>query len=322
MWDLAIIGAGPVGLAAAIEAKRQGISLVVLEKGTVANSIYCFPRGMSFFSEAGKIEIGGHPMVSAAAKPTREEALRYYQRVAAREGFPIRVQTEVVNLAARPEGFELEVSYRGEKNALQAQQVIVATGYFDTPNKLGVPGEDLPQVSHSYPDPALYYGQEVAIIGGSNSAVEAALDLYRSGAQVTLIHRDSNIRPSVKYWLKPDFENRVKEGNINALFDHKVNCFTAKEIYLEGPDGPEKLTYDSALVMTGYHGNDNLLHQAGAEFKNGQPALDRNCQTTLRGLYVLGSAGYGQDTRNIFIENGRDHVQDAISQILKHSQAT
>ena len=322
MWDLAIIGAGPVGLAAAIEAKRQGISLLVLEKGTVANSIYSFPRGMSFFSEASKIEIGGHPMVSQAAKPSREEALRYYQRVAAGEGLPIRVQTEVLNLAAQLKGFELLVSSRGEKSTLQARQVIVATGYFDTPNQLGVPGEDLPQVSHSYPDPALYYGQEVIVIGGSNSAVEAALDLYRAGARVTLVHRDSEIRPSVKYWLRPDFENRVKEGKIKTLFGHTVKCFADQEIYLEGPEGPSKLVYDAAIIMTGYHGNDRLLRQAGVDFRNDQPVLDPHCQTTCQGLFVLGSAGYGQDTRNIFIENGRDHVQDAISQILKHAPAT
>lgn len=322
MWDLAIIGAGPVGLAAAIEAKRRGISFVVLEKGTVANSVYSFPRGMSFFSEASKIEIGGHPMVSQAAKPTREEALRYYQRVAAREKLPIRVQTAVLKLEARPQGFELLLSARAEKSALQAQQVIVATGYFDTPNQLGVPGEDLPQVSHSYPDPALYYGQEVIVIGGSNSAVEAALDLYRAGAQVSLVHRGGDIRPSVKYWLKPDFENRVKEGNIKALFGHTVNCFKANEIHLEGPEGPNKLAYDAAIIMSGYHGNDGLLRQVGVEFRDDQPVLDPSCQTTLRGLYVLGSAGYGQDTRNIFIENGRDHVQDAISQILKHALTT
>jgi thioredoxin reductase len=214
MVDVLVVGAGPVGLAAALWAKRLGLSHLVLEKGTVAHTIYRFPRDMVFFSEAKNIEIGGHPLVAHGPKPTRKEALLYYQKVAEREGLQVKTYTEALAVEGREGAFRVRARdlLKEEEEAHAARYVVVATGYFDRPNRLGVPGEELPHVRHRYEEAALFFGKKVAVVGGSNSAVEAALDLYRGGARVTLVHRGPWVRPGVKYWLLPDFQNRVKEG--------------------------------------------------------------------------------------------------------------
>lgn len=214
MVDVLVVGAGPVGLCAALWAKRLGLSHLVLERGTVAETVYRFPRDMVFFSEAKNIEIGGHPLVAQGPKPTRKEALLYYQRVAEREGLNVLTYTEVLSIRGREGAFQVLAKDRKGERAFSARYVVVATGYFGNPNRLGVPGEDLPHVLHRYEEAAPFFGREVAVVGGSNSAVEAALDLYRGGAKVTLVHRGKWVRPSVKYWLLPDFENRVDRKSV------------------------------------------------------------------------------------------------------------
>ncbi|MBI5813793.1 MAG: NAD(P)-binding domain-containing protein, partial [Meiothermus silvanus] len=230
MYDVAIIGAGPVGLAAAIEAKRAGLEAVVLERGTLLETIYRWPRETIFFSEAKNLEIGGHPFPAAGPKPTRREALQYYRRVAEVEGLEVRTYTEVTGIAGQEGNFTVRYHDREGEGRMSARFVLVATGYYGNPNRLGVPGENLPHVRYGIEETLPFWNRTVVVLGGSNSAVETALDLYRGGAKVTVVHREGEIRPSVKYWLKPDFENRVKEGSIRLLLNAEVREITPTEV--------------------------------------------------------------------------------------------
>ncbi len=319
MWDLLIVGAGPVGLAAGVEAKRLGLKALLLERGTVAHTVYRFPRDMVFFSEARNLEIGGHPLVSQGPKPTRREALLYYQKVAEREGLLVHTYTEALGIEGAEGGFRVRARdlLKGEEKAYEARYVAVATGYFDRPNRLGVLGEDLPQVRHRYEEAAPYLGRRVAVVGGSNSAVETALDLYRGGAKVILVHRGERIRPSVKYWLRPDFENRVKEGGIEVRMPAQVQAITPEGLHLLTPRGEEFLPVDFVLVLIGYRAEDTLLRGAGVAYQGERPLLSPEFETSLRGLFALGSCAFGPDTRNVFIENGREHARLAVRAIAR-----
>jgi len=326
MWDLVIVGAGPVGLAAALEAKRSSIRTVVLEKGTLVNTIYRWPKETVFFSEARNIEIGGHPFPSLAAKPTRREALQYYRRVAENEGLEVRTYTEVTYL--RPDLGRFRVGYRDRDGdgELHTRFVVVATGYYDNPNRLGVPGEALPHVRYGLDETLPYWKQRVAVVGGSNSAVEAALELYRAGAHVTVIHHEAEIRPRVKYWLKPDFDNRVKEGSIQLLLNAKVREIRPREVVVEVGEQPTEaspvvhLPADFVLVHIGYKAVDGLLRAANVVFQGDAPLLSECYETSLSGLFVAGSAGFGADTRTVFIENGREHARKAVQEIAYRLQ--
>ena len=319
MVDVLVVGAGPVGLAAALWAKRLGLSHLLLEKGTVAETIRRFPRDMVFFSEAKNIEIGGHPLVSQGPKPTRKEALLYYQRVAEREGLRVKTYTEALSVEGREGGFSVRARdlLRGEEKSFSARYVVVATGYFDRPNRLGVPGEELPHVHHRYEEAALYFGKRVAVVGGSNSAVEAALDLYRGGARVSLVHRGAWVRPSVKYWLLPDFENRVKEGSIRAVMEARVEAITPEGLWLLRPSGREFLEADFVLVLVGYRAEDGLLKAAGVAYGGERPLLSPEGETSIPGLFAIGSCAYGPDTRSVFIENGREEAERALKAIAR-----
>lgn len=319
MWDLIIVGAGPVGLSAAIEAKRAGLQALVLEKGTLLNTIRRWPVETVFFSEARNLEIGGHPFASLAPKPTRREALVYYRRVAEVEGLEVRTYTEVTAIGGCEGKFSVGYRNREGEGSLEARFVLVATGYYDNPNRLGVPGEHLPHVRYGIEETIAYWQQEVAVIGGSNSAVETALDLYRSGARVTVVHHEAEIRPRVKYWLKPDFDNRVKEGSIRLLLNARVKEIGLRSLTLERLGQTQTLPADFVIVHIGYRATDSLLRQVGVRFdeRGDQPVLSEVYETSLRGLFVAGSAGFGSDTRTVFIENGREHAKVAVAEIVR-----
>lgn len=320
MWDLVIVGAGPVGLAAAIEAKRAGLRAVVLEKGTIVHTLYRWPKETVFFSEAKNIEIGGHPFPSLSAKPTRREALQYYRRVAENEGLDIRTYTEVTDLCPGPGHFRVSYRDRDGEGEFRSRFVLVATGYYDNPNRLGVPGEDLPHVRYGLDETLPYWNQRVVVVGGSNSAVEAALELYRGGARVTVVHHGPEIRPSVKYWLKPDFENRVKEGSIELLLNARVREITPREVVVETEQGFQSIPCDFVLIHIGYRAVDGLLRRAGVAYQGDAPVLSEAYETSLEGLFVAGSAGYGADTRTVFIENGREHARKAVQEMVARMQ--
>lgn len=319
MWDLVVIGAGPVGLAAAIEARRANIRTVVLEKGTLVNTIYRWPKETIFFSEARNIEIGGHPFPSLAPKPTRREALQYYRRVAENEELDIRTYTEATSIHPDLGRFKVVYRDRDGEGELKSRFVLVATGYYDNPNRLGVPGEDLPHVRYGLDETLPCWNQRVVVVGGSNSAVEAALELYRSGARVMVVHHGAEIRPRVKYWLKPDFENRVKEGSIKLLLNARVWEITPREVLVETSSGgsPLRLPSDFVLIHIGYRAVDGLLRRAGVAYRGDAPVLTEAHETSLEGLFVAGSAGYGTDTRTVFIENGREHSRIAVREMLQ-----
>lgn len=327
MYDVAIIGAGPVGLAAAIEAKRAGLEAVVLERGTLLETIYRWPRETIFFSEAKNLEIGGHPFPAAGPKPTRREALQYYRRVAEVEGLEVRTYTEVTGIAGQEGNFTVRYQDREGEGRMSARFVLVATGYYGNPNRLGVPGENLPHVRYGIEETLPFWNRTVVVLGGSNSAVETALDLYRGGAKVTVVHREGEIRPSVKYWLKPDFENRVKEGSIRLLLNAEVREITPTEVKIvqhskDAKPAAFSLRADFVVVLIGYRAVDRLLREAGARFagEDDAPVLSKAFETSIPGLFVAGSAGFGNDTRTVFIENGREHAKIAVREIAQRMQ--
>ncbi len=314
MHDLLVIGAGPVGLACAIEARREGLTALVVEKGALVNSILGYPINMEFFSTPDLIEIGGHPFPIAHYKPTREDALEYYRAVAAREELELRLYETVLELRGGRGDFTA-VTTRGEHRASHA---VIATGFFDQPNRLNVEGEDLPKVTHYYREPYPYAGQQVAIVGARNSAAKAALDCYRHGAAVTLVVRTAALSDKIKYWIKPDLENRIKEGSIRAFFDTAVDSITASAIRLRTPDGLREIPNDWVLAMTGYHPDFTMLERFGVAFGDDAsrtPVFDETTfETNRRGVYIAGTVCGGYHTSKWFIENGRFHAR----QIARH----
>jgi thioredoxin reductase (NADPH) len=322
--DLLIVGAGPAGLATAIAAKQRPLDYLVLEKGILVNSIYRFPRHMVFFTTPDLLEIGGLPLVSPYEKPTRLEALRYYRRVV--EAFDLDISYGETVLTVTPGAeqidgpvFAIETrSARAVRRARYARAVVLAIGYYDHPNLIQVPGEDLQHVSHYYEEAHPYYLQRVAIVGGGNSAAETALELYRAGAKVTLIHRRAELKPTIKYWVRPDIENRIKEGSVAARFSTRVVEIRPTEVVLEGPAGREELPVDSVLLLTGYHADSELLIRAGVQCDavSLKPALDPNTfETNVPGLFLAGGVVSGRDTSGIFIENGRFHGEAIVKAV-------
>jgi thioredoxin reductase (NADPH) len=314
MHDVLVIGAGPVGLACAIEAQRQGLTARVLDKGTLVDSIFRYPVRMEFFSTPELIEIGEHPFPIPHYKPTREDALEYYRLVAAREQLDLRLYESVTDVHGERGRFTVATS-RGEH---AARHVIVAIGFFDHPNRLGVPGEDLPKVAHYYREPFSYVGQQVAVIGARNSAAKAALDCYRHGARVTLIVRTAALSDTIKYWIRPDLENRIKEGSIQTFFDTGVEEIREGTLVLRTTDGVREIANDWVLAMTGYHPDFGLLERLGVRFADDRfrtPVYDAaTFETSRPGLYLAGTVCGGYQTNRWFIENGRFHAR----QIARH----
>jgi thioredoxin reductase (NADPH) len=323
--DLLIIGAGPAGLAVAIAASESRLDYDVLEKGVLVNSIYNFPPGMTFFTTPDLLEIGKLPFVTPYEKPTRHEALKYYRRVVDAYQIPIAFGEEV--LAITPDTVEGERVFvvdtrsdRGVRRGRHARAVVFATGYYDQPNRLGVLGEDLPHVQHYYGDPHAYYRRRVLVVGGKNSAAIAALELYRAGAQVTLVHRGETLSDRIKYWIRPDIDNRIKEGSVTALFESSVLEIrpTSALVELKGGEQIEVLA-DAVLLLTGYHPDFDLLERAGVALGPRQePVFNPDTmETNEPGLFVAGGLVGGLDTGAIFIENGRFHGEKIVQAVTQ-----
>ncbi len=310
MKELLILGAGPAGLATAIAAGAAGLDYEVLEKGVLVNSIFHFPRAMTFFTTPELLEIGGLPFVTPYEKPTQWEALRYYRRVADTYELKVALGVNIRSVRRTSSGFEVAVSVMGRDEIRTARNVVIATGYYDHPNRLGVPGEDLPHVSHYYDEPHAYYRKSVVVVGGKNSAAIIALELYRAGALVTLVHRGSALAESIKYWIKPDIDNRLKEGAIRGLFETRVVEILSTSVVADGPDGRTTVPGEAVFLLTGYHPDASLLEGAGARVDAAtlKPAHDpETLETNVPGLYVAGSVAAGNETSKIFIETGRFH---------------
>lgn len=304
-----IVGAGPIGLACAISARRRGLDPLVIDAGAITNSIARYPVGMTFFTTPERLEIGNHPLVCAGAKATREEALKYYRGVVRAEGIRVRPWTRLLGATRDGNGLRCRLAGRRGEDLVTCRRLVLATGYFDHANRLEVPGEDLPHVSHWFDEPHLTAGLDVVIIGGKNSAVETALLCFRAGARVTLVYRRAELKPSVKYWLRPDFENRVAAGEIQARLGSEVTAITSDAVQIRRADGStEVLPADRVYALTGYHPDFELFKAIGIAFDDatGRPRLDpATLETNVPGVYLAGSVTAGRHISEVFIENGR-----------------
>jgi thioredoxin reductase (NADPH) len=309
--DAIVIGAGPVGLACALELQRKGLTVAVVDKGALVNSIVGYPTNMEFFSTPELLEIGGHPFPMASYKPHREDALDYYQRVAAAEKLDLRLYERVTGLHGQAGDFVVQTT----KENIAVRAVVVATGFFDVPNTLGIPGEDLPHVNHYYKEPYAHAGREVVVIGAKNSSAKAALALARAGARVTLVVRGAEVSESVKYWIRPDLLNRIKEGRITSYFNTTITAITPTTVEVNTPEGPRSLPAHYVYALTGYRPDYTLLTDMLAlpldENDAARPPIfDPATHETARpGVYVAGTVCGGLATSRWFIENGRHHAQ-------------
>lgn len=310
-YDIICIGAGPTGLACAIEAKRAGLRALVLDKGTLCNSLYHYPFNMTFFTTPELLEIGDLPMNSFGEKPTRIEALKYYRGTAAFYGLEIRMYEQVTTVSGHLEKFDVvTVSPEGAENRYRTKRIIIATGYYDLPNEMQVPGETLPHVEHYYTDPYAFWRQNVVVVGGKNSAAIAALELYRNGANVTLIHRGAELSPRIKYWIKPDIENRLKAGEITGLLNTTVKEFTHDAVVVQTPEGERRIPAKHVFALTGYHPDYCFIESLGVQLdpETRKPTLDaQSLESNVPGIHLAGVVIGGRDTGEIFIENGRFH---------------
>ncbi len=312
IFDIAVIGAGPCGLAVGVAAEQAGLSAAIFDRGNVANGLIAYPIGMTFFSTAENLEVGGLPFICAGAKPTREEALKYYRRVAQYFNLDIRGYHDVFDVSGGRGAFTLRTRHRSGGAEYRARHVVVATGYFDTPNLLSVPGEDLPNVTHYYREGHPYFDQRCVVVGGGNSAAEAALDLYRSGAHVTLIHFLTELDLGIKPWVRPDIENRIREGAIAARFETRVAEIGPDFVTLnsEANRTEERLPNDWVFAMTGYTPDTTFLQKLGVDVDEvtGIPQHDRTTlETNVPGLFIAGVIAAGYDANRLFIENGKLH---------------
>ena len=316
MVDVLVVGAGPSGLSCAIEAKKVGLSVLILEKGSLVDSLRRFPSNLVWFSTPELLEIGGIPFTTSSLRPSRVEVLNYYQRVAHHYQLPVRYFDSVEEITAEERSFRLRT---GKKTTYEACSVVLATGYFDHPNKLDVPGEDLPHVTHYYTEPFKYFDCDVAVVGGRNSAVEAALDLFRHGSRVTLIHRGEALSTGIKYWILPDIENRIKAGEIKALFQSEVMEVRKRALLVRTPGGHQELSSDFLFVLIGFQPDADLLTRFGVKVDPTSlaPMHDPDTyETNVPGLYVAGAVIAGKNNNKVFVENGRLHGKAIIASIL------
>ncbi len=321
VFDIIIVGAGPIGLACALEATRKGLQYLIIEKGALVNSLYNYPVNMTFFSTSEKLEIGGVPFVSNTIKPTRNESLEYYRRVTIASGLSLHLFEEVKTISQEEELFTVHTS----KDKYTTSNIIIATGFYDLPFLLNIPGEALPKVTHYYKDPHFYAFQKVLVIGASNSAVDAALETYRKGAEVTMVIREKDIGERVKYWVRPDIINRVKEGTINAFFNSTVAAIRENEVDINTNDGLVTIANDWVIAMTGYQPNLTFLEKIGIKLSADEvrkPLYDTDThETNIKGIYLAGVICGGMDTHSLFIENSREHAVKIIDNILHHKMA-
>jgi len=321
-FDVLIIGAGPTGLACAIEARRAGFSAVAVDKGCLCNSLYNYPTNMTFFTTPELLEIGDIPFVSAQQKPSRQEALEYYRKVAEYYRLDVRQYHAVTRTEGADGAFLVHCSDRlARPTEFLARKLVIATGYYDLPNPMGIPGEDLPKVSHYYREPHPFYNSDVVVVGAKNSAVIAALELWRHGARVTLVHRGSAISPNVKYWIKPDIENRIKNHEISAYFNTSVSEITPDTVLLSTPQGELRMKNDFVLAMTGYHPDFSFLRALGVELSqhpSSKPVVNlQTLESNVAGIYLAGVIIAGMNTNEIFIENGRFHGRQIAEDLLR-----
>jgi thioredoxin reductase (NADPH) len=319
--DVLIIGAGPAGLAAAIAATKAGLSYQVLEKGALVNSLLHYPTEMVFFTTPELMEIGGLPFTSPNDKPSRMEALRYYRRAADTYKLDVVFDETVHSVSHDAGGFAVESDDKWKtRRTSRAKAIVMATGAYDFPNLMGIPGEDLPHVSHYYTSPHQFFRKRVVIVGGKNSAAEAALDLYRAGARVTIVHRRPALGDSIKYWVKPDIENRIKEGSVEARFNTHAVEVTPAGVIVENDGVRDEIPADGVFLLTGYISDNRLLRAAGVEIDPDTCGPVHNpdtYETNVKGLYVVGAMVAGKASGRIFIENGRLHGDLVISEIAK-----
>lgn len=323
--DVIVIGGGPTGLACAIEASRAGFDYLVIEKGCVVNSLYNYPTQLIFFTTPELLEIGDLPFVCEREKPNRTEALKYYRRVVDTYRLRVNQYEKVLEVSGSDGGFQVETELEAthERRSYRARKIIIAIGYYDYPNILGIPGEDLPKVSHYYKDAHPFYDRDVALIGGANSAAITALDLYRHGARVTMIHRGEHLRPTIKYWIMPDIENRIKNGEVKAYFKSVVTEINPTSIRIRNlrTNEESELSNDHVFALTGYHTDNDFLRAVGIEIdpQTMKPAFNpETLESNVPGICLAGVVTAGKESGKIFIENGRFHG----GQIIKHLKAT
>lgn len=320
MQDVIIIGAGPIGLACGIEAKKAGLSYVILEKGCLVNSLYNYPLNMTFFSTSDRLEIGGVPFISHGPKPNRAEALEYFRRVCTSWNLTVNLYEKVLSVKPIVNGHEVTST----KGVYEGKCVILALGFYDLPFLLNVPGEDLPKVRHYYDEPHPYFNQRIVVIGAANSAVDVALETWRKGADVTMIIREPAILDTVKYWVRPDIDNRIKEGSIKAYFNSTVLQITKDSIVIKTPEGQETIPNDFVLAMTGYQPPFDFMKACGIDFQDDEfhtPVYnEKTMETNVPGLYLAGVVCGGLKTNKWFIENSRVHAEIIIEHIKKASR--
>ena len=312
--DVLIIGAGPIGIACALECKKRDLDYVVIEKGALTNSLFNYPLNMTFFSTSEKLEINEIPFISVNSKPTRNEALEYYRRVATSNDLNIHLYEEVVSILKRDPNFKIATS----KAIYTAKYVIIATGFYDIPNLLNVTGEELPKVFHYYKEAHPFSLQDVAVVGASNSSVDAALEIYRKGGNVTMIIRGDGIGERVKYWVRPDIINRIKEGSIKAYFNSEITAIGNHDITITTPEGKQTIPNDFVVALTGYQPNFKFLKAVGVQFSENEKHIPsynpETMESNVEGLYLAGVICGGMETHKWFIENSRIHA----NQIANH----
>jgi len=317
-YDVLIIGAGPIGLACAIEAKRLGLRYVIVEKGCLVNSIYHYPFNMTFFSTSDRLEIGNVPFISHGPKPNRAEALEYYRRVCSSHELNVKLYEEVSSIqSGKPHVVNTS------KGTYTSHVVIIALGFYDLPYLLHVPGEELPKVKHYYDEPHPYFAQKIVVVGAANSAVDVALETWRKGAEVTMVIRENSIRDSVKYWVKPDIENRITEGSIKAYFNSSVIKITPSSVEIKTPTGIEVIENNFVLAMTGYQPPFEFMEACGIKFQNDEyhtPVYnEETMETNVKNLYLAGVVCGGLKTNKWFIENSRVHAEMIIRDVVKRN---
>ncbi|MEO9512787.1 MAG: YpdA family putative bacillithiol disulfide reductase [Flavobacteriaceae bacterium] len=307
-FDVIIVGGGPIGIACGLEAKKQGLSFLIIEKGPIVNSLFNYPINMQFFSSSEKLEIDDIPFISKEAKPKRNEALEYYRRIVTSNQLNINLFEKVTEVVKSDNSFSVST----DKNKYASRNIVIATGFYDLPNNLRIPGEDLPKVSHYYKDPHFYASQKLAVIGASNSAIDAALECYRKGAEVSLIIRGPEVGQRVKYWVRPDIINRIKEGSIKAYYNASAKEITSTHLLIDTPNGAVTLENDFVLALTGYMPNFDFLEKLGIQLSQDEKRLPnynpKTMESNIEGLYLAGVICGGMETHKWFIENSRIHA--------------
>ena len=321
-FDMVIVGGGPIGIACGLEAKKNGLNYLILEKGPIVNSLFHYPSNMQFFSSSEKLEIDEIPFISNEAKPKRDEALEYYRRIVTSNKLNINLFEKVENVQKNENVFTIV----SDKATYTSKRVVVATGFYDLPNLLNVPGENLEKVVHYYDNPHYYSGQKVAVIGASNSAIDAALECWRKGAEVSLIIRGSEVGQRVKYWVRPDIINRIEEGSIKAYYNTTIKSISKDKINLTTTDGDVAIENDFVLALTGYKPNFNFLEKLGVNISNDAKKLPEynpdTMETNVAGLYLAGVICGGMETHKWFIENSRIHAKMIVKSIISSAITT